>query len=168
MISPIIQIHINHSEVGHIANHLRNCDELFLLELTKRVRIDDYALKIQTRAMRFEAWEDGQLIGLVAAYCNDHKLAQAFITSVSVVPRSQGQGIASRLLQRCIVTIGDLKFRRIRLEVKRLNEPAIRLYQKHGFILEMQDNEKVYMNVELSQHLGSAIIMMHQEGKAHL
>ena len=49
----------------------------------------------------------------------------------------QGQGIGSKLLAAAI-ELGErwLNYRRIELEVYTDNEPAVRLYQKFGFVIE--------------------------------
>ncbi len=41
----------------------------------RRVHVDRYAEKISQNAVRFEAWAAGELVGLVATYCNDHAKA---------------------------------------------------------------------------------------------
>ncbi len=119
----------------HVAEHLRACDARFVPTLSSRVDIDAYAARIVRHAERFEAWSDQQLAGLVAAYCNDAAGQTAFVTSVSVLPRQQGSGIASRLLQACIDHVGENGFERIELEVDASNSAATLLYQRRGFAI---------------------------------
>lgn len=118
---------------SQIVEHLRGCDADFSPRLSERVQIEEYAGKIFRKAVRFEAWARGELIGLVAAYFNDASRNTAYITSVSVLPRWTGKGSASVLLSECIRHAADAGFRRIDLEVQRDNEPALMLYRKFGF-----------------------------------
>lgn len=84
--------------------------------------------------MRFEAWSGGALIGLVAAYCNDHKTHIACITNVSVLKAWMGKGIAAHLMSRCVEHAKASGMQQITLEVAIDNAPAIRLYKKSGFV----------------------------------
>ena len=108
--------------------------------LAARVDIDEYAEKIVRHAERFEAWSGEQLTGLVATYCNDPGRQAAFVTSVSVLPARQGEGIASRLLQACTESVRQTGFKAIELEVGAHNTAATRLYEKHGFAVSHTRN----------------------------
>lgn len=123
----------NRADEAEIARHLKRCDRDFVPPLSARVAIDDYAHKIAVNAVRFEAWGGNELIGLVAAYCNDLDRRVAFITSVSVQSEWQGQGLASRLMERCIGYVQARGFKGVELEVDKENVAAIKLYEKAGF-----------------------------------
>lgn len=121
---------------AQITEHFHVCNAAFIPPLSERVVIDDYVHKIVGNAVRFEAWADGKLVGLVAAYSNNVEGSVAFITSVSVAPGWQGKGIASQLVQRCIEHATSLGFVRIELEVSQANAAATNLYRKHGFLID--------------------------------
>jgi ribosomal protein S18 acetylase RimI-like enzyme len=133
MSPPAIQMHHNRSGTAEVAAHLRTCDASFIPLLSQSVDLDTYAAKIVARADRFEAWTDGRLAGLVAAYCNDPALRVCFVTSVSVVPDCQGHGIASRLLGACVAYARRAGFKHVELEVDGHNTAAAGLYRKQGF-----------------------------------
>lgn len=122
------------SEQGIYA-HLSHCDAVFVPPLSSRVETGAYASKIAARAERFEAWSNGELLGLVAVYCNAQDRNTAFITSVSVLPGWQGKGIASQLMANCMARVRELSFKHIELEVGGNNEAAIALYEKYGFTI---------------------------------
>lgn len=109
------------------------CDADFVPPLSARVDVRAYAQKMADNAMRFEAWDDDTLIGLVAVYCNDLHKRTAFITSVSVLPEWQGQGIGMRLMNACLSHVRPLGFTGIELEVDQRNQGAAALYQRVGF-----------------------------------
>lgn len=135
---------------AQICAHLGACDAAFILRLSARVEIAAYAEKLAARARRFEAWGGDELVGLVAAYCNAADRQQAFITSVSVLPHAQGQGIASQLVERCIAAIREAGFRRLELEVGAENKGAIALYEKHGLRAVSDAGGTALMAIELN------------------
>jgi ribosomal protein S18 acetylase RimI-like enzyme len=124
---------INSANAGRIAEHLRLCDAQFVPTLSARVDIGEYAQKIAGRAVQFEAWSDGSLIGLVAAYADDAIRRVAFITSVSVLSGWTGRGIGTRLMRDCIEYAKLNGMRKVRLDVAAEQTAAIRLYEKCGF-----------------------------------
>jgi ribosomal protein S18 acetylase RimI-like enzyme len=144
----------NQASVAQIAKHLHACDHVFVPPLSHRVPIDDYAHRIIDKAVRFEAWEDGELVGLVAIYCNDARSRVAFITNVSVLLEWQGRGIASQLVTRCTGHANSLGFSRIELEVGQMNAVAIAFYNKHGFVIDRENGgaSTMYLNVG-SEHI---------------
>lgn len=137
------------SNVATVRDHIRACDEAFAPRLSERVDIAAYAEKIGAKARRFEAWFNGELVGLVAAYCNAPDRQTAFVTSVSVLPHSQGRGIASLLMQRCVSEARALGFRRLELEVGFDNDSAIALYRKQGFVIASKADGVSIMALEL-------------------
>jgi ribosomal protein S18 acetylase RimI-like enzyme len=118
-----------------IVDHLTLCDASFAPPLSERVDIRDYAAKLSAHAMRFEAWDDDTLIGLVAAY-PDHARGRMFISNVSVLPEWRGHGLAAGLITRCGDAARELGLRSMVLEVAEENVAARRLYAKLGFVNE--------------------------------
>lgn len=130
----LIEFHLNRATETEILEHLLCCDVDFVPPLSGRVSLDGYAKKISNKAVRFEAWSGSTLVGLVAAYCNDPTKQIAYITSVSVLKVRTGEGIAVGLLEQCIAHATALKIQQISLEVATDNVPALKLYEKVGFI----------------------------------
>ena len=61
-------------------------------------------------------------------------LDEGYISNVAAAPSARRQGIADALIDK-ITKLGELhKLAFITLEVRASNEPAISLYQKHGFL----------------------------------
>ena len=143
----------NEGTEAQIVEHLRMCDADFVPALSERVPLDEYARKIVAQAVRFEAWADGRLIGLVAAYLNDSKRETAYITNVSVVPEWMGSGSASALLSDCIAYARERGFRRIALEVDRRNARALALYAKFGFVAGETGGESVPMELTIEREV---------------
>jgi ribosomal protein S18 acetylase RimI-like enzyme len=129
-----VEFGLNRASEREIADLLRSCDADFIPPLSQRVQIDAYARKIIRHAERFEAWVDGKLIGLVAAYCNDPERRLAHITSVSVGREWTGRGIAGELMSRCMEHVRAAGMKEVTLEVAPENAGAVRLYQRCGFV----------------------------------
>ncbi len=55
------------------------------------------------------------------------------ILNVVTAPAHRRSGLAARLLEHTVAQAHRLRCKRIMLEVRRSNQPAIRLYRKYGF-----------------------------------
>ena len=128
-----LSIDTNRASVDEILAHLSACDARFVPTLSSRVDLDVYAGKLATNAERIEAWASGQLIGLIAVYCNETTSGRAYISSVSVLPSHQGHGIAAGLLRHCLQRLRQRGLQRVELELDVRNLAAARLYRRHGF-----------------------------------
>jgi ribosomal protein S18 acetylase RimI-like enzyme len=136
----------NTATFQQVVDHLRECDPDFVPRLSDRVDIVEYARKIHRFSERFEAWSDGALVGLVAAYAGTRFNGTCFITDVSVIPKFKHNGIASRLLGECVKYADSAGFAEVRLEVAIGNQAAVRLYEKSGFSVESQDVTSMIMS----------------------
>ena len=76
------------------------------------------------------AYEQDVLLGYVGIYCT---LDEGEITNVAVAPSARRKGIARALLVELKQRLICRNVRRIVLEVRVSNEPAIRLYEQMGF-----------------------------------
>ena len=146
-----VQYLIDQASEGKVNEHLLYCDADFIPPLSERVALSDYTKKILRNATRLEAWLNGTLVGLVAAYCNDQESRIAHITSVSVVKACTGQGIGTQLIDRCVVHARAVGMQQIRLEVDVNNSPAIHLYEKYGFVADKPKASCVPMTLDLER-----------------
>jgi ribosomal protein S18 acetylase RimI-like enzyme len=128
-----IDYKINTAKEEEIFTHLSSCNSNFRPPLDEKVDIQDYSNKIFNNSVRFEAWAENTLIGLVATYYNDLENHVGFITNVSVIKRFMGRGIASELMNKCISYAKKNHFREISLEVSKESKEAIYVYEKIGF-----------------------------------
>lgn len=133
------------SNVNDIVSHLQKCDQLFYPRLSSIVDIEKYSTKIFNHAIRFEAWDSHELIGLVAAYFSEND-RMVFITNVSVDVHFHRLGIAKKLIKNLIENIDDKKYSQIKLEVNESNLKAIQLYRSIGFEIVSKENDTYLMN----------------------
>jgi ribosomal protein S18 acetylase RimI-like enzyme len=149
MINDLLCIRVNTASVSDIQEHFTKSDKLFIPSLSSRLDISEYAMKIYKCAERFEVWDAETLVGLVAVYCNDVGRHTAFITSVSLLNEWSGRGIASVVIGRCIEHIRTLGLSVIKLEVSPLNQQALKLYRRFGFIEIVKTPDLTTMQLSL-------------------
>lgn len=128
-------ITLNKSDAAAAESHLRECDERFSPSLSARVDLGDYARKLASLADRLEAWDEGRLVGLVAAYLNHQQTRRGFISSVSVCPEFEGRGLASELMRKCVQLAQERGCESLELEVGDGDRRTQAFYHKHGFAL---------------------------------
>jgi ribosomal protein S18 acetylase RimI-like enzyme len=132
-----------------VAAHLQACDASFIPPLSVRVDIDRYARQLCQQGVRFEAWADGLLVGLVAGYCNDRAKRLAYVSNVSVLPAWTGRGIAAELLRGFVAHARTGGFHRVELDVNPGAAPALALYARHGFVVTGARGADLTMSLDL-------------------
>jgi len=136
---------INTANEKQVYAHLLACSLNFVPPLQERINVEAYAKKIASLAVNFEAWQNGILAGLIAAYFNEDKAKPAFITNVSVLKEMMGEGIASKLLQMTEQYAIAENVTAITLEVNANNQPAISFYNKYGYTLQAEKQDCLVM-----------------------
>jgi len=79
--------------------------------------------------IRYKAAEQEKLVGFIAV---DLRRSQqtAWIATLAVLPNYRNSGIGSTLIQ---IIEEEVNLPKINLSVRQSNQPAIQLYQKHGY-----------------------------------
>jgi len=90
--------------------------------------LDLIAVLTYPHIVRLKAVHGGKMIGFVAGDRKSDEIG--WIATIGVLPKFQGQGIGAALLRACEER---LNVARIRLNVRRGNLPAIRLYERFGY-----------------------------------
>ncbi len=134
-----------------ILRHLQACDNNFLPPLSKKINLEAYSKKIYDNTITFEVWYNKTLVGLVAAYFNDADNIVGFITNVSTIKEYGGQGIASKLMNQCILYGQQHNFESIQLEVFPENTVAFNMYKKFGFTEMTVRNNNLLMKFDLKK-----------------
>ena len=116
---------------------------------------EDYEKLLEGPAMKFYIAEDaGELIGYGGYAC---AADEADIIDIGIRKDRQGEKIGSRLLA---YMLDDLKGKRVFLEVRESNAPAIGLYKKFGF-------QKIGMRKNYYDHPEeNAVVMFKKERKS--
>ncbi len=145
-----INFTVNQSTLEHLKFHLYECSNNFVPKLDSYVDIESYAEKLISKALRFEAFFQEKLIGLIAIYYSVEE-KKSYISNVSVIPYFNGKGIASELFSKSLFFLREEKVEFIQLEVDLKNLKAIALYKKIGFVKEIEKENKLLMKLNLKQ-----------------
>jgi ribosomal-protein-alanine N-acetyltransferase len=151
---------------GEVLAHLLRCDASFVPPLSSRVEIPAYAEKLVDRARRWEAWSEGDLVGLVAVYAEAPAGGTGFVSNVSVDPSRRGAGLARRLLTEAIAFARDAGLGALDLEVDGRAEGAIALYSSLGFRRTDERNGTVRMRLPLAGR-GAQTVSVDGPGPKH-
>jgi len=114
--------------------------------ITDRLPDFDEARHMARFAERFVPGEvsivtvDGQDVGWLQV---DETKGEIHLKQMFLKPAWQRQGIGSQLL-RDVIERGDRTGKPVRLSVVKIN-PALRLYERHGFLVTSEDGFKFYM-----------------------
>lgn len=74
---------------------------------------------------------DAKAVGMASASAPEDGTSELF--SMWVAPAARGRGVGDALIREAMDWAGAHGARRIALDVRQANEPAIALYQRHGF-----------------------------------
>lgn len=113
--------------------------------LVSKVDIKNYVNKVHLNATFFVARENGRIIGINIVYFNDLVTKQGYITYIHVDEKYRKQGIGRELLQKSIEYGLQHEFESIRLEVRKNNAVAMRLYSQEGFVIVAEKELSYYM-----------------------
>lgn len=133
--------------MNQILSHLKKCDMTFHIPLSKRVKLLDYSKKIYDNSIRFEAWDDQSLIGLLALYHSPKKRNTGFITNVSVEKNYQGKGIGDKLISSVLEYSKEFEIS-LELIVNLKSKAALNLYKKHGFSEIERTTQEIVMRFQ--------------------
>jgi ribosomal protein S18 acetylase RimI-like enzyme len=142
-----ISYKINNSTQKDIHDHLVICDTYFDNILSSRVNLDEFSEKIYTKAIRFEAWYEKKLIGLISAYFTSDVIG--FINHVAVFTRFQRKGISRILLQSCIDYGKKNNYKFIHLEINSKNKKAMDLYKSFNFVVLETSDDNIKMRKDI-------------------
>ena len=104
---------------------------------------------------------EGQIVGLLVCQGGKRRAVRHAATlSTSVAREWRNQGVGSALLARAIAWArGTGIVSRIELDVFARNQPAIHLYEKHGFEVEGRRKRAVYRDGEYHDNLVMALLL---------
>jgi ribosomal-protein-alanine N-acetyltransferase len=74
--------------------------------------------------------DSGPVLGFVVASL---VAGEAELESIAVAAEAQGRGTGGQLLSQLLTAVRERMVARVNLEVRASNQPALRLYARHGF-----------------------------------
>ncbi len=92
----------------------------------------DFSYFLNREPQNFLVWEtEGEIVGYIVGNCQKDKLT---IISIAVLPEFRRRGIGTALIKE-LIRKNTGSVRKVELQVRISNLPAISLYQKLGFTL---------------------------------
>ena len=140
------------SDAQAIVDIISNCNPEFIKSIAMQSTFDDMLQKIIHNAVFIVASIDDIPVGYIAFYANDSINKTAYVSLLAVNPDYHNQGIGHTLMQECEKVALNNGMCQIKLTVRKLNENAIRFYQKHDFTyLRDLDEIRIYMIKSLGE-----------------
>jgi [ribosomal protein S18]-alanine N-acetyltransferase len=107
-------------------------------------------------ARAFDAGEEAKPVGFLVAW---HVVDELHVLNVATSSDARRRGIGSRLVREALAYAAANGVRLVLLEVRRSNEAAIRLYEKHAFVVSGvreryysdNDEDALEMRLELAE-----------------
>lgn len=99
-----------------------------------------YAEKVYEHALVFGILENNSIVGLAAFYANDIVSKQSYLTYIGLFEQYTSKGIGTILLLLCEKTAKARQMTKMKLEVEKNNERAIRFYNNNGYLPMDEDD----------------------------
>ena len=110
----------------------------------------DYLSKLANKAEALCHEMAGQCVGFVFFYCNDPTKSASYISLIMVDPGFRKLGIAAALMRYVLTLTAQRGFQVCRLEVRKENAAAIKLYEAMGFGMLEDRGDKYLMEAQAS------------------
>ena len=110
----------------------------------------EYLTKLAVSAEVLSHDVHGECLGFIFFYCNDPGKHSSYITLLMVSPDARGLGIGASLVQYVLTLTVQRGFNVCRLEVRKENIAAIKLYKKMGFCEIENRGDKLLLEAQAS------------------
>jgi len=134
-----------------IQNLLVQVERDFHPPLSDTLDLATYAEKLSQMATNFAMYSQGELVGLVAVYCNDLVGKMAYLTLAAVRKDHRGSGVGSGLLQNAVSYLRTAGFRKFRLETYKTNAGIVDYYARFGFVVTGETDRSVFLELDLTR-----------------
>ena len=135
-----INFSIGVASLEQIFSFILDNDDAFVPSFSSNVNLEDYSKKIFEKALSFEAWEDGCLVGLLVVYQND-ETKTFYIPYFCVRKKGVGHLLFNFFNTEC------KEYDVVELEVRKTNIYAISFYEKLGFYQISESKDKLYLRL---------------------
>jgi ribosomal protein S18 acetylase RimI-like enzyme len=143
----------DHEDLERLSTFLRKIDGIFPIPLSKKVNIDEYALKTLSKGVALCAEDSGKIVGILLGYANDSATKNAYIGTLGVLEEYRSRGIGKSLVNYMKELSRSYGMERICLFTHKSNEPAIRFYINNGFTITPPPSTERPDEVYLVAHL---------------
>jgi len=135
---------INTSRPQDIGLLFEKSGSSFIEGIVANQNLEEYIFKLCQKAQRYELWNNGELVGLLAIYRNE-VVKEIYITSISISEDFQGSGYGKKLFEKMLAEIGRDQIQSITLEVRGDNQKALDFYNSLNFVIKSTQNQSLTM-----------------------
>lgn len=126
------------------------CDSAFTESITMRSDFDVYLDKLHKFGIFIAATTQEAILGYAILYANNPITKEAFIPLICVKEDYQGKGIGSLLMTDCYQTAIKSGMESINLQVLKTDCNQKRFYEKQGFIIVGETDNRYNMQKQLN------------------
>ncbi len=127
--------------VKKIEAFLRAVDTSFPVPLSQKQELHEFALKLYEKGTLCFIEENGEICSMIAGYTDNVINDIGYISISATLPSARGKGYASKLIKEFISTAKEKKLKAIHLYAVRENLPAVKMYERLGFVEWNIENE---------------------------
>lgn len=124
-------------------------DSFYNQNFNNEVSISELARKYYENAIVLVAYDDDTPVGMAGFYANDAVERRAFLSTIVVNRKYQGQQTGHLLYNRIIEISREHGMKRLRLEVDKTNDHAIAFYKKRGMNVVSENSTSYFMEVNI-------------------
>lgn len=117
--------------------------------LSSTMDIAEYSKKLYKNATIFSAHDNGQLVAMMAVYCNNTVDKIAFGTMLAVAESHRIYGLGPILIKTTISYLKKRSFKAFKLEIYKTNPRVITLYKRLKFSVVSETDKTVFVQLDL-------------------
>lgn len=143
----------NVSDKEEILKSIRLLEENLRPSLSERnVDLVDYTKKLSNSGKIWCHYDMGKPVSIIAGYCNDFESHTAYLSMLVVAPEYRGKKLASSLLSEFEKYAQENQMESVKLEVRKHNDTAQKLYRKFGYrVIGDASENSLYMKKRLEK-----------------
>lgn len=112
--------------------------------------LEEHAEKLIQRAENYLLMDGKEICGWVSFYDNDEEGGVGYLTHLAVDGKCRGRGLGKELLRFAEEECAKKGMKTAKLEVRKDNARARKLYEEMGFKVSEERQDSLYMKKELS------------------
>lgn len=128
--------------VDKLKAFLLSVDKSFPTPLSEKQDISALAEKFAEKATLCCVEKNGKILAMVAGYTENVTENRGYISVVAALPEARGRGFASRMVKEFIEIAASKGLSSVHLYTVRENIPAVKMYEKLGFLEWSCENEQ--------------------------
>lgn len=126
---------------NELLEFLIRVDRLFPVPLSEKTKLCDLERKLSNFGTLGIVRQNGKIVSLCAGYANDYLNFLAYISVVASLPEYSGKGYGKIAVSEFIEKAKRAGMRAVHLYVVKENIPAVKLYERLGFVDYIVENE---------------------------